>query len=189
MKAERTRKSATRYRINQEIKFQYAKKQRINEQLYRIHLECAYKWTTTWQMIQTVMDNNIQSQMEKQYANLNKKLDNLIKKRTENHILREEDDNNHFHTRVENLTNIRFNKEEIQLIKYGMKYSIERPTATYINNLIAETERAIRLLDTNIQNTYRFLATKKLKEIINTPGLTNILHKRQSYVLKTIKQI
>ena len=108
--------------------------------------------------------------MEKQYANLNKKLDNLIKKRKGNHIVRQEDDNNHFHTRVDNLTNIRFNREEIQLIKYGMKYSIERPTTTYINNLIDETERAIRLLDTSIQNTYRFLAAKKLKQIINTPS-------------------
>jgi len=139
-------------------------------------------------MIQTVMDNNIQTQMEKQYANLNKKLDNLIKKRKGNHIIRQEDDNNHFHTRVENLTHIRFNREEIQLIKYGMKYSIERPTTTYIDNLIAETEQAIRLLDTSIQNTYRFLAAKKLKQIINTPSFTNVLHKRQVYILKAVNQ-
>jgi hypothetical protein len=65
--------TATRHRINQEIKFQYAKKQKIKEQLHKIHLECAYKWPITWQMIQTVIDNNIQLQMEKQYANLNKK--------------------------------------------------------------------------------------------------------------------
>ena len=126
--------------------------------------------------------------MEKQYANLNKKLDNLIKKRKGNHIIRQEDDNNHFHTRVENLTHIRFNREEIQLIKYGMKYSIERPTTTYIDNLIAETEQAIRLLDTSIQNTYRFLAAKKLKQIINTPSFTNVLHKRQVYILKAVNQ-
>ena len=46
----------------------------------------------------------------------------------------------------------------------------------------------IRLLDTSIQNTYRFLATKKLKQIINTPSFTNVLHKRQAYVLKAINQ-
>ena len=46
---------------------------KINEKLYKIHLECAYKWPTTWQMVQTAIDNNIQLQMEKQYANLNKK--------------------------------------------------------------------------------------------------------------------
>ena len=80
IKAERTKKLATRHRINQEIKFQYAKKQKINEQLYKIPLECTYKLPTTWQMIKTVIDNNIQLQMEKQNANLNKKLDNLIKK-------------------------------------------------------------------------------------------------------------
>ena len=59
----------------------------------------------------------------------------------------------------------------------------------HINNLIAETERALRLLDTSIQNTYRFLATKKLKQIISTPSFTNVLHKRQAYVLKAINQM
>ena len=62
-KSERTKKSAIRYRINQELKFQYAKKQQLNEQLYKTHLECANLWPTTWQIIQTAIDSNIQSQM------------------------------------------------------------------------------------------------------------------------------
>jgi hypothetical protein len=36
-----TRIAPTRYRINQEIKFLYCKKQKLNEPLYKIHLECA----------------------------------------------------------------------------------------------------------------------------------------------------
>ena len=66
-KSERTKKSAIRYRINQELKFQYAKKQQLNEQLYKTHLECANLWSTTWQIIQTTIDSNIQSQMERHY--------------------------------------------------------------------------------------------------------------------------
>jgi len=59
---------------------------------------------------------------------------------------------------VEYLTNIRFTQEEMQLLKYGLNYSIEKPASTYAVNLIAETERAIRLLDTKMQNTYRIMA-------------------------------
>ena len=70
--------------------------------------------------------------------------------------------------RLQNPTNIKFNKEEMQLLKYGFNYSIERPASSYTANLIAETERAIRLLDTKMQNTFRTMATKKLKQIINS---------------------
>ena len=36
----------------------------------------------------------------------------------------------------------------------------------HIVNLTAETERAIRLLDVKMQNTYRIVATNKLRQII-----------------------
>jgi len=41
---------------------------------------------------------------------------------------------------VENLTNIRFTQEEMQLLKYGLNYSIEKAASTYAANLIAEAE-------------------------------------------------
>jgi len=50
----------------------------------------------------------------------------------------------------------------MQLLKYGLNYSIERPVSSYIATLTAETERAIRLLDVKTQNTYRIMATNKL---------------------------
>jgi hypothetical protein len=50
---------------------------------------------------------------------------------------------------VKNLTSIRFNEEEMQILKYGLNYSIENPASTYAAKLIAETERAIILLDVN----------------------------------------
>ena len=74
------------------------------------------------------------------------------------------EDQKQFYTRIKNLTNIELNTEEIQLLKYGLNYSIEKPVATYVTNLAAETEQAIRLLDEKLQNTYRFLAAKKLKK-------------------------
>ena len=39
-----TRIAASKYRLNQEIRFLYSKTQKLNEDLYKIHLECAYYW-------------------------------------------------------------------------------------------------------------------------------------------------
>jgi hypothetical protein len=39
--SKKTTTAVTKYRFNQEIKFLYRKKQKLNEQLYRIYLECA----------------------------------------------------------------------------------------------------------------------------------------------------
>jgi len=52
---------------------------------------------------------------------------------------------------------------------------------SYAANLITETEQAIRLLDEKLQNPYRFLAAKKIKQIISTTSLTNPQQKRQLY--------
>ena len=109
----------------------------LNEQLHKTHLECANLWPTTWQIIQTAIDSNIQSQMERHYINLNKKLDNLMKKHSENNTTPRDDNKHQFYTRIRNFTNINLTKEAMQLIKYGLNYSIEKPTSTYIANLIA----------------------------------------------------
>jgi hypothetical protein len=74
-----------------------------------------------------------------------------------------------------------------KLLKYGLNYSIEKPTASYLTNLIAETERAIKLLDVKMQNTYHFLATNKLKQISNSTN-QNATQKRQLYVMKKLNQ-
>jgi len=50
----------------------------------------------------------------------------------------------------------------MHLLKYGLNYSTENPISTYVANRTAETERAIRLLDVKIQDTYRIMATNKL---------------------------
>jgi hypothetical protein len=50
-------------------------------------------------------------------------------------------------------------------------------------------ERAIRLLDTNMQSTYPYMAAKKLKHIINSSGRANVLQKRQIYVVKELNKL
>ena len=56
---KRTTTNAVRYRLNQEIKFLYCKKQNFNERLYNIHLECAHHCNGMWQHIQNSNDSQV----------------------------------------------------------------------------------------------------------------------------------
>ena len=47
-----TLKTAIKYRINQELKYLYIKKQKLNEQLYHLHLICAQNWQESWLYIE-----------------------------------------------------------------------------------------------------------------------------------------
>jgi hypothetical protein len=144
--------------------------------------------TTTWHLIQSTIDSNIQQQMDNDHKHLNRKLDQLLQKQPKRPTQHRYNEDCRFYTRVQNLTNIKFNKEEMQLLKYGLNYSIERLASTYAGKLIAETERAIRLLDIKVQNTDRIMATNKLKQIINSTSQSNVLQKRQLYVLKGLNK-
>jgi hypothetical protein len=57
-----------------------------------------------------------------------------------------------------------------------------------VNELIIDTENAIRHLDTKIQNTFRYLATRDIKQIIKT-NTPNTLHKRHQHTILQTKYI
>jgi hypothetical protein len=74
---KKTRAFAIRYRIHQEIKFLYCKKQNFNAQLYQLHLQCAYQCNGVWQLIYDIIDAKLTQNLESFYQKLNKKLDAL----------------------------------------------------------------------------------------------------------------
>ena len=74
---KRTTTIVIRFRISQEIKFLYKKKQHLNKQLYQTQLECANQHNGMWEHIQNYIDQQINKIMESQYEKLNKKLDIL----------------------------------------------------------------------------------------------------------------
>ena len=51
----KTKSAAIQFRLQQEIKFLYVKKQHLNERLYRLHLECALQWDVHWYDIQHIV--------------------------------------------------------------------------------------------------------------------------------------
>jgi len=60
---------------------------------------------------------------------------------------------------------------------------MQKPTKTAWQNLVIETARTIKFLDDKLQNPFRIIAAKKLKQLHNTT------HKRQLHVLKQIKPL
>jgi hypothetical protein len=63
----KTTTNAIKYRINQEIKCLYCKKQNLNQQLYYLHLKCAYNSKSMWQHIQYSIDSQTNNLMDKLY--------------------------------------------------------------------------------------------------------------------------
>jgi hypothetical protein len=81
----------------------YCEKQKLNEPLYKIHLECKKYWNVTWQYIQTATNAQLDKMMGLVCQNLSKKLDALQKHKPQ--IDNNKNTTKHtFHTRLVNLT-------------------------------------------------------------------------------------
>jgi hypothetical protein len=114
--------------------------------------------------------------METYYTHLNTKLGRLqAKQQQQTRTSLNNQKQQQFYPRIKNLTNIKFTKEETEVISYGLQYSIAEPLTTYFTNLVIEMERAIKLLDTKLQNSYRITAASELKQILNSGNNYNIL--------------
>ena len=69
-----------------------------------------------------------------------------------------------------------------------MQHSVEWPLNTYWTILITETEQAIRKIYSKIQETYRILAGKKLKQIKKAECQQNTTAKREFYTVNKLKE-
>jgi hypothetical protein len=135
-------KMTTQYCINQEIKFLYIKKAKLDKQLYKLHLECANKWHNTWHIIQDNIDQCLAIEMEKHYDNLNQKIDKLVNRQHRKNRVNTNTQGHRFYTRTVNLTKINFTQEETALLNKGLQHSIENPIDRYWTDLLIETEQA-----------------------------------------------
>jgi hypothetical protein len=182
-----TTKMAIKYQINQEIKFLYIKKQQLNTQLYRLHMDCANLWNKTWDLIQDV-EQLLQEKMEETNKKLNKKTDKLTEKCEVLAKQQHKQQLRSFYRWTENLTNIIFTKEEQETLDLGLQHSVEQPLRMYWLNPIAETENAIKQLDQKQQSAYLIMAAKKLKQIYNSNKNMGATSKRHNHILNRIKQ-
>jgi hypothetical protein len=189
----KTKHMATHYRINQELKFLYAKKQQLNRQLYKIHLECASRWDKLWDSIQQKINDKIHQKMKQHYDGLHQKLKGLtgrLQQQNPNKTEKRERElqEQKFHHRIENLSNIELTNEEVEVLELGPQHCFKKTLRTYLPTLAVETEIAIKTLDTKQQDAYRVLATKKLENIINKTKIQNTKQTRKVQVVKQIKK-
>jgi hypothetical protein len=103
--------------------------------------------------------------MGKHYENLNKNLDKLNNSHPQHTKRTVQRHRQEFYPRTINLTNIKFTKEEQELLDNGLQYNIQQTSKTNWTNLVTETEQAIRLLEAGSQDAYRKLAAKKTQTI------------------------
>jgi hypothetical protein len=61
------------------------------------------------------------------------------------------------------MTHFSFQKELVNNLTLGPNYAIGKPPKQYSNELIVDTESAIRQLDPKIQSPIRYLAATKIK--------------------------
>jgi hypothetical protein len=124
---KKTTSNAVRYRLNQEIKFLYCKKQNINRQLYNIQLECMQYCNGLWQLIQYSVASQVNDFMDQTYQKRNKKLDSLTRQiQTAHSTTRKKPNTNN--SRVINLPNVKFTGEQISTLALGPNYAIEKKT-------------------------------------------------------------
>jgi tRNA U34 5-carboxymethylaminomethyl modifying GTPase MnmE/TrmE len=87
-----------------------------------------------------------------------------------------------------NLSDTTFTREQVRTLALGPNYALVKEPKEYITELIIDTENTIRQLDTKLQNTFRHLASTKIKQIMTTSN-HHALHKRYQYNLNQIKNI
>jgi hypothetical protein len=139
-----------------------------------------------WQYVLNIIESKLNEDINALYEKLNRKLDLLTKQtgNTKTHNGNTQTENNG----LINLTNTPFTKEQINTLKMAPQYAIERNPKLYINELIIGTENAIRHLHNSMQNTFRHVAAKKIKQM-KASNRHNTMHKRRQYNINQIKKI
>lgn len=126
--------------------------------------------------------------MEGRYQTLNKKLDTLINKpRTPRAPAKPPQTQPRTQPRIINLTNTKLTQEQTKVLSLGPQYAMEQKPSKYINELIIETENAIRRLEPNWRNMYRLQATARIKQIKEN-NKQNPLHKWQQNIIRKLKE-
>ena len=183
----RTTQYATKYRINLEIKHLYKQKQLLNQQLYWAHLEAAKMYKGMWQYALIHIDEILNGIMEHKYHNLNEKIRILESSSQYKHKIYEQHNTPRIRQpRIINLTNNILTEKQMNILNKGPQYAMECNPQICINDIIIETESAIKNIEPKWKDTYRFLAEKHIKRI-KEKYKQNPLHRHQIKIIKKLK--
>ena len=110
-----TQRKVTNFRIKDEIKFLHCKKQKLNSEIYQLHLKLASYWSNLWPRIQQDIESNLQKECRMRYQTLDNKIKHLVKQKAHTHPPKQ-----NFHPRVVNMTDITFSETEMALLQKGL---------------------------------------------------------------------
>jgi len=158
--SQSTAQKAGIMRIKEELKFLHRKKEKLNQELYRRHLQVAQEWGRMWHIIHESIQQKINTEMEKKYKTMDEKIKRLIQNQTyapKNEM--------NFYPRVINKTNIIFSDEELGLFNKGLIYNLGKKHKQWISNLAMEAETAITLQPPGEQDYVRHQVAKNIKKL------------------------
>ena len=69
-----TQRKVNKIRIKDKIKFLYLKKDKLNKQLYKTHLKLAHECDQNWRIISELTDTTLNTEIQRKYHTLHKKL-------------------------------------------------------------------------------------------------------------------
>jgi hypothetical protein len=104
-----------------------------------------------------IIDQQLQDIMETQYHTLNKKLDALSNSSSKHNNKQKKSQSQ---PKIINLSNKPLTKEQMDILFLGHNYAIEKEPKNYINELIVDTEIAIRQLDPKMKKSPAHVSTQ-----------------------------
>jgi hypothetical protein len=134
------------------------KKEKLNQQLYKIHLKTALEWGNAWPTILDHINDSIRKELTKKHMTIDMKLDKLIKSKTSTPTQYVK-----FYPRVINKTDIAFDPGELDLLNKGLKYNLGFKQKKWIETLAREAETAILKLPIPEQDHMRHQVAHNIK--------------------------
>ena len=80
-----TQQKVPKLRIKDEIKFLHCKKQKLNSEIYQLHLKLANLWENLWPHIQQNIEDKLQKECRMRYHTLDNKIKRLTQQQTRTH--------------------------------------------------------------------------------------------------------
>ena len=172
--------------MKEEIKFLYMKKDRLNESLYKAHLQAAREWGKNWIIIQNNITNSLNLKFTDVYKALDRKLSQLTQNQKETIKVKQE-----FFQRITNLTDISFTQEETGLLNKGLNYNLNHKRKNWIRTLSMEAECAVNLLPYEEQDYVRHRVAKQIEKMYFLPNTSNRYtpkEAKENNIVKAIKE-
>lgn len=172
--------------LNREIKLLYIKKNTINEQLYKLHLEAAHLFRNEWSLINNDIQIKLKTELDKKYVTLNKKIEKLLLKQNENEAKSHNHNHNiKFFPRVVNLSSPNLTPEENSILELGYKHDLTPHIIEKIKSITIDAETALAKYDLSQQESLRNQIANNLKKAYTTIDTPNNKNKE----LKTITSL